>query len=47
MTTRIGRLRLPFVSCASARFLIYAGWEPNGGFFGFKSNLKNVELQIV
>jgi hypothetical protein len=42
----LGRLRLPFVSYASARFLAYAGWQPNG-FFGFKVNLKNAQLQIV
>lgn len=43
---RLGCLRLPFVSYVSARFLAYAGWQPNG-FFGFKFNLKNMDLQVV
>jgi len=43
---RLGRLRLPFVSYVSERFLAYAGWQPNG-FFGFKLNLKNAELQVI
>ena len=30
----------------SARFLAYAGWQPNG-FFGVKFNLKNMDLQVV
>lgn len=43
---RLGCLRLPFVSYVSARFLAYAGWQPNG-FFGVKFNLKNMDLQVV
>jgi hypothetical protein len=43
---RLGCLRLPFISYASARFLAYAGWQPNG-FFGVKFNLKNMNLQVV
>ena len=42
----LGCLRLPFVSYVSARFLAYAGWQPNG-FFGVKFNLKNMNLQVV
>jgi hypothetical protein len=43
---RLGCLRLPFVSYASASFLDYAGWQPNG-FFGIKLNLRNADLQVV
>jgi hypothetical protein len=43
---RLGCLRLPFISYVSARFLVYAGWQPNG-FFGIKCNLKNAVLQVV
>ena len=42
----LGCLRLPFVSYAGARFLAYAGWQPNG-FFGVKFNLRNMNLQVV
>ena len=42
----LGCLRLPFISYAGARFLAYAGWQPNG-FFGVKFNLRNTNLQVV
>lgn len=42
----LGCLRLPFVSYASGRLLVYAGWQPNG-FFGVKFNLKNTDFQLV
>jgi hypothetical protein len=42
----LGCWRLPFVSYVNARFLAYAGWQPNG-FFGVKFNLKNAGLQVV
>jgi hypothetical protein len=44
-TINVGGLRLPFVAYESEHVIWYAGWQWSG-FFGFKFNIKNSQIQF-